>query len=153
VPRPRGQLERSLAALTIGVQNGVSERRKALSDTFTGEYEQQVHVPLSGQASATWGFTDQPVNWELAFLYAPLQRRVPFGTPHFTYGIEITGGQGDLVLIHAHVIGWTITEQRWYVGATVRFAACAPNATDTIPYSAIAHLSFEGFAAVAETDA
>lgn len=149
---PRGQLERSLAALTIGVHQGARQRRRDLYDTRIGEYEQQVHVPLSGEATADWGYADQAVAWEMPFLYAPLQRRVPFPTPHFTYGIEMTSGQSALVLIAAHVIDWTVTDQQWYVGATVRFAACAPLATDPQPYAAIAHLSFEGYATSAEID-
>jgi hypothetical protein len=151
---PRGALERSLAALTIGVAQGERARRDALDDTYTGEYEQQVHEQLSGEAASGWGFTDAHVAWELPFLYAPLQRRVPFTTPHFTYGIEITSGTEELIVIHAHVIGWTVTEEQWYVGARVRFGVCAP-ASDpsvTIPYQAIAHLSFQGFATPAEGD-
>lgn len=150
--RPGGQLERSLAALTIGIHQGVVARGRALADTRTGEYEQQVHVPLSGIANNGWGFVDMPVQWELPFLYAPLQRRVPFPTPHFTYGIEMTAGQGELVVIHAHVTAWTITESQWYVGANVRFAASAPNAIAPSPYLAIGHLSFEGYATLSEGD-
>jgi hypothetical protein len=150
--RPAGQLERSLAALTIGIQHGTAQRKRALKDTVTGEYEQQVHVPLDGSANTGWAFTDAAVQWEMPFLYAPLQRRVPFPAPHFTYGIEMTAGKGELVVIHAHLVGWTITDAQWYVGATVRFAVCAPNALAASPFSAVGHLSFEGYATMAETD-
>src|ERR1700752_4240028 len=103
---PAGQLERSLAALTIGVHAGARQRVKALSDTVTGEYEQQVHQKLSGVASSAWAFSDQVVQWELPFLYAPLQRRVPFPTPHFTYGIEITAGQGEFGGVQRPNVRW-----------------------------------------------
>ena len=130
---------------------GQQQRTRALADTITGEYEQQVHVPLSGVATSAWAFSDQAVAWELPFLYAPLQRRVPFLTPHFTYGIELTAGTLELVVIHAHVIAWTITDANWYVGATVRFAVRRPGRVDGAdPYAAIAHLSFEGYATMAE---
>ena len=150
--RPAGQLERSLAALTIGVHQGAAQRVKALSDTVTGPYKQVVHVQLTGSATATWGFLDRDVQWELPFLYAPLQWRVPFRTPHFEPGIEMTAGQGELMVIHAHVIGWTVTESQWYVGATIRFAVAAPNAATPTPFAAIAHLGFIGWGTMAETD-
>lgn len=150
--RPVGQLERSLAALTIGMAQGQAARAKGLADTGTGEYLQQVHVPVSGVAGADALFADTNVQWELPFLYAPDQRRVPFLTPHFTYGIEITAGQAALVVVDAHVVGWAITEQNWYVGATVRLSASSPGAVEPVPYSAIAHLSFEGYATPAEGD-
>lgn len=148
--RPQGQLEKSLAALTIGVHQSAQERHRALIDAHAGEYEQQVHVPLAGQAGLGWNFTDKVVNWELPFVYAPTQRRVPFATPHFTHGIEFIEAPNDLVLITAHVVKWSISEEGWYTGATVRFACNGPNSP--IKYSAIAHLSFQGYASPAEGD-
>lgn len=148
--RPGGQLERSLDALMAAGQRGAAEREHALADTVTGEYEQQVHVPLSGVADVTAAFVDVPVQWELPFLYAPLQRRVPYPTPHFLASIEHTVGQGALVIIHASVIGWDVTSQLWYAGAMVRFDVSAPLATGPSPYAAIAHCSFQGFATMAE---
>jgi hypothetical protein len=153
--RPRGQLHRSLKALSIGMQQGVGERQRALADTATGEYDQLVHVPLSGSAAPPWGFTtpDTQVRWETPFLYAPLQHRVPFPTPHFHHpGFEMLSGAGELILFHAQVVGWTVTEERWYVGATLRFSVSAPNATANVPYSAIAHCTFTGWATMAEAD-
>lgn len=150
--KPKGSLQRSLAGLTIGMAQGQAARRRALVDTLTGEYIQQVHVPVSGNASVTPGSVDTKVQWEMPFLYAPLQRRVPYPTPHFNYGVEMTAGLGELVRIHAQVIGWTVTDAQWYVGAAVRFIVDAPNATSESSFAAIAHLSFQGFATMAETD-
>lgn len=149
--RARGQLDRSLAALTIGMHMSARDRHRALMDTKTGEYEQQVHVPLSGVAAAGWGFTDRSINWELPFLYAPLQRRAPWDKPHFTHGIEFVRPPSDLVVITAHVVRWTVSEEGWVCGATARFGVSAPNATAAgVGYSAIAHLSFQGFASSVE---
>ena len=150
--RPVGQLERSLASLTIGMAQGIAERKRVLKDTVTGEYIQQVRVPINGVATDAVTYADKPVQWEMPFLYAPLQRRVPFETPHFTPGIEIISGQNAFIDIRAQVIQWTITEEEWYVGATVRFAANCPGATDLFTFSAIGHLSFQGYATMAETD-
>jgi hypothetical protein len=153
--RPVGQLERSITALAIAPQLAAAKRDRDLADTATGEYDQLVHVPLSGQAAPPWAPTtpDVPVQWEMPFLYAPLQHRVPFPTPHFhNPGIEMLSGTGELILFHAQVVGWTVTEERWYVGATLRFSVSAPNATANVPYSAIAHCVFTGWASMAEAD-
>lgn len=154
--RPAGHLERTLVELTVGVHQGAAQRKRALADTHFGPCLQPARVPLSGSAAAASAFTDAAVQWEDPFVYPPPQSRWPFHIPHFGYGIEMTAGQGELVVIHAHVIGWTVTEEQWYVGATVRFAISAPaadpTATAAVPYSAIAHLSFTGYAAPAEAD-
>lgn len=149
--RPAGQLERSLAALTISVAHGSRQRQKALDDSRTSEYEQQIRIPLSGQAGVEWVSTEKQFTWEQPFLYAPLQRKVPFSTPQFTSGIEFSSKNG-LVVVHAHLVAWTITEENWVIGATIEFAAGAPNAApDTVvSWSAIAHLSFEGYSTYAE---
>jgi hypothetical protein len=148
--RPKGQLQRSLAALTIGVAQGAQQRKRTLADGYTGEYEQQVHVPISGYGAPAYVFADVAVNWELPFVYAPMQRRVPFTTPHFTYGIEMVGSSGGLVIITAHVEAWTTDASSNFTGATVRLAATAPIAEAVFPYSAVAHLSFQGYATYAE---
>lgn len=150
--RPQAQLDRVLAALTIGVHQSVKHRRLALEDTRTGPKHQLVQVPISGQAGNGWGYAtpDHRVSWELPFLYAPGQWLVPFSTPHFQASFAQISGLSDLILFHAHVIGWRQTEEGWFVGATVRFASCAPNAASTVPWSGMAHLTFSGYAALAE---
>lgn len=150
--RPQGQLDRALGSMTIDLLQNRDFRKRTLYDTRTGEYEQQVHVPFSGAAGSLWGFADQAVNWEMPFVYAPAQRRVPFETPHFTYGIELLNPGSSLVHFGAHVVAWNITDAGWYIGATVRLCVVSPDATVQVPYSAIAHLSFQGYAAYAEGD-
>lgn len=148
-----GQLERALGSMTVDLLQGRDFQKRVLADTYTGEWEQQVHVPFNGSAGNEWGFADQTVNWEMPFLYAPAQRRVPFETPHFTYGVELLNAAADLVHFGAHVIAWNINDSGWYIGATVRLAAVAPNATTVaVLFSAIAHLSFQGYASYAEGD-
>jgi len=146
----RHLLDDSLHALTIGVHQSRIDRANALSDTRTTEYEQQVHVPLSGAANTGWASVDKKVNWEIPYLYAPVQRRVPFKVPHFTYGVEFENAPAALVIIHVAVLRWTRTEQDWIVGATIRCAVLAPEATAPVPYSAVAHLSFQGWGSAAE---
>lgn len=153
--RPTGQLEKSLAALTIAIDQGHRERATALEDSHTGEHFQQVRVDLSGNATAVWGFSDTDVAFALPFLYAPSQRAVPFKLPHFTHGIEFKVTPESFVLLNAQVVGWHETEEGWIVGAKVRFAVCAPNfqaGGAAITFSATAHLTFQGYATYAESE-
>lgn len=141
-----------MAALTIGVHMGNRERQQSLRDTHSGEYEQQVHVPLTGQAVAAWASVDKQINWQMPFLYAPMQRLVPFEVPHFTYGIVFSIPPPQLVLLDAHVVSWTIVEEGWITGATMRFGVSAPGAASPVPYGATANLSFQGYCTLAEGD-
>lgn len=150
--RPLGQLERSLAALTIGVAQGRERRARSLADAFTGEWEQQLRLDLSGQAAGGWGWGDRRVTFDIPFLYAPLQRTIPFETPQFTYGVEMTQTTDTLVLVHAHLLKWTINRQGWITGATLRFGVQAPAATAPMPFSATVHLTFQGFGTTAEQE-
>lgn len=149
--RPLGQLDRALAALTIGVHQDAKRRHRTLMDGYTGEFEQQFQVAISGTAGNTWGYVDQQFTWEYPFLYAPLQRRVDLPTPMFRSGIEFTNPPPQVILLHAHLIDWAYSPESWIIGATVRFAVCAPTVTTTaVPYSAIAHLAFQGYASLPE---
>jgi hypothetical protein len=144
---PAGQLQASLAALTIGVAKATAARAQAGSAS-TGEYDQQVRVPLTGVAALAPSIIDKNVTWQLPFIAAPAQRALPFLTPQFTPGIEFTAPTSQLVVITAHVMGWTTNPQSWFVGAAIRFAVQAPAAgsADQVPFAALAHLTFQGYA-------
>jgi|GraSoiStandDraft_43_1057313.scaffolds.fasta_scaffold707472_1 hypothetical protein len=148
-----GQLERSLASLTIGLVQGQQFRQRVLSDTYQGEWDQQVQLEFSGGAGNQWGFVDTDIMFEYPFLYAPTQRLVPFDRPHFNKGFELLTPSTTLVHLDAQVISWNINESNWTVGAKIRLYAVAP-AADVTPelFRAIAHLTFQGYATYAEGD-
>lgn len=153
--RPVGSMERSLAAVTIGMARDQKSRRLALADTHQGEWEQQIHLPISGQATNVVAHVDCDVSWELPFLYAPQQRQVPFEVPHFTKGFEQTVQTAALIRYDAYVTQWAKNDQGWITGAVVRIIVDAPNVPavgPAIPYQATAHLSFEGYATMPEGD-
>lgn len=149
--RPKtAQLERSLEALTIGLVQDVRHRNRMLHDGQQGEFQQQMQVELSGTAGNVWAWQDQKLSFEYPFVYAPLQRQADLLVPHFTCGFTLAQTT-NLILLHAHVIAWNVTEESWVIGATVRFAVSAPNAVVTpVPYDAQAHLTFHGYATYAE---
>lgn len=153
------QLDRSLAELTISLTRAREERAAALRDGHTGEWVQQVQVPLSGLLGTGWGSADAPVTFDVPFLYAADQRAVPFQTPHFSYGVEFTSTPVGPVVATASVLQWLRSDEGWIVGAMIRYCISQPNPV-TIggvpqppqPYSATAHLTFEGYASPAEGD-
>lgn len=151
MPRATGQLERSLAALTIGLRKGMDARARS-NAMASGEYTQQLRVPLSGQVGSAWIHQERAVTWQLPFLYAPQQRNVPFLTPQFHASFEFVAPAKELVVLQAHINGWTQGPNGWIVGAVVRFAVQAPNAaTDVmVDFSVSAHLTFQGYAAYPE---
>lgn len=152
MPRPIGQLDRVLDTLTIGLLTGKEKRDAQLAFSATREVEQQVRVPLSGDAGNGWGFVDQAVNWELPFIYAPAQRDSNFPTPHFSYGVVLGSGTANFVDVRAQVLTWSFNDSSWVIGAMMRFASSAPmlEGEETVPYSAIAHLTFQGYAALTD---
>lgn len=152
MPRPKGQIDRTLDALTIGVVQGKAARDKQLSYSAGVEMEQQVRVPLSGKVANGWGFVDDDVAWSFPFIWAPAQRGVEFQTPHFSYGIVHNVETEALIVVHAQVVRWTINDSSWVVGATVRFASSAPQLAEgeELDYAATAHLTFQGLGAETE---
>jgi hypothetical protein len=92
------------------------------------------------------------VSWEHPFLYAPLQRDPSFETPLVTDHVEFTQNSGVLIVAHAHVVSWKMSDQGWYVGATVRVAVSAPGQSNPVAYSGVLHLNFQGFASPTDED-
>lgn len=153
MPRPTPRiLDRSLDFLAGDVHIASEARSRALGLVAAQEIEQQIRVPLSGEAGSGWGFADRWVGFEWPFIYAPASRGPnPFSKPHFNYGIEHLSGQSVLVIIHASVIRWKTTSNGLTVGAQIRYAASAPTFEGTaVTYSAVAHLTFQGWAAETE---
>lgn len=142
-------LARSLEDITIGVATSLRQREHNLKDTHTGEWEQQIHLPISGNAIAAWGYGDFPVQFEMPMLAARSQRMSDFDKPHFTHGVEMTNSQ-NLVLFAVHVLAWTINDSGWTVGAMIRIGVSAP--LGNTPYAANVHLSFQGYGGLAEGD-
>jgi hypothetical protein len=153
MPRAGGGLERAIADMTIGVQRHRDARRKQLSYTAGTEMEQQIRVPLAGEAENGWGYFDKGVGFKFPFIWLPGQRGAPFKTPQFSYGIEHLSGTNQLVLIHASIIKWNIDSSSRVTGAKVRYAASAPmlgEGEHSTNFSAVAHLTFQGWACSTE---
>jgi hypothetical protein len=150
MPRGVGQLDRALDSMTGGLLTDKAKREHQLAYAAGSEVEQQVKVALTGEAGSGWGFADHKVGWEHPFIYAPGQRGVSFAKPHFSYGVEMGQGSSELVVVHAQVLNWLENESSWIEGATVRFMSRAPLSESIVKFTAMAHLTFQGWAAESE---
>lgn len=150
MPRATGQLDRVLSGLTVGLLTDQRDRHIQLAHSAGEEVEQQVRVLVQGEVGGGWNHTDRDVYWTLPFIWAPAQREVPYRTPHFSYGVEMRSGTEQLVIVDAHVLSWLTNNSSLVEGARIRFAASAPNTTAAFKFSAVAHLTFQGYAAETE---
>lgn len=147
-PQP-GQLERGLARMTIGVEQAKETRHRQRVDGGAHEMEQQIRVPVSGNAGNGYAFVQVEVGFLHPFLWMPMQRTAPFSTPHFSYGVDYENNEE--LIVHAGVLRWNIDESSHVEGATVQIAVAAPNfegAESEMPaYKIIVHLTFQGYGA------
>lgn len=147
-PQP-GQLERALARMTIGVEQARESRTRQRVDGGAHEMEQQIRIPVSGNAGNGYAFVQVEVGFLHPFLWMPLQRPAPFSTPHFSYGVDYENSE-ELV-VHAGVLRWAIDDSSHVTGATVQIAVAAPNyegAEDKMPpFKIMLHLTFQGYGA------
>lgn len=148
-----GQLERALTKLTVGVVQGQELKAQLGADQYTGEADQQIELQFSGKAGNQYASTDKKVPFQYPFLHAPQQREVPFAQPHFVGAtFELLTPTASLVVMGAQLIGWGLNKSNWTIGAELRLYAVAPLVDDStlVPFSALAHLTFEGYLAHAE---
>lgn len=150
MPRATGQVERVLDGLTVGLLTDKAARDRQLEHSAGREIEQQVRCLIQGELGNAWSHVDREVFWPYPFIWAPAQRGVPYKTPHFSYGIEMRTGTQALVVVHAHILKWVVNDSSLVEGATIRFAASAPTSTSAHAFSAVAHLTFQGYAAETE---
>jgi hypothetical protein len=144
--RLEGATNRALLNLTLGVAKGSLERDRRDREMGLSELEQQYQVQISGTAGTRWASSTVEVSFECPFYYAPGQRDSDFDRPQFWFGAETTVA----VAITAVVIDWQLDDDNGAVtGATVAIGVLAGGA---VPFTGFAHLTFQGFSALAEDE-
>jgi hypothetical protein len=148
-----GQLERALTRLTVGLVQAQELKAQLGADQYTGEADAQIQLQFSGKAGNAYASTDKKVPFQYPFLHAPQQREVPFDQPHFVGAtFELLNATASLVVLGVQLIGWGLNKSNWTIGAELRLYAFAPlvDASTLVPFSALAHLTFEGYLAHVE---
>lgn len=144
-------IERSLAALTIGVLKNTAaheERRRQLS---LAEWELQFQERISGMAGNQVASSILGLDFETPFYFSPGSRDSELDTPQYSVGTNVESGTG--VMISANVTSWKRDEETDAVtGASVEISAVAPGTDEDVPYTAVVHLSFQGYSSMPEDE-
>lgn len=146
MPPPRGSLHRAIAGVTVGAVQSMRARDQRDRQMGLSELMQQFELVFSGTAGSAWGFAQTTVTFEFPFYYAPGQRDPQFENPHYWFGAETSAP----VAVSVTVKQWTLDEDHGsVVGAVLYVGVCGVGQT---PYNGVAHLTFQGFSALAEDE-
>jgi hypothetical protein len=154
MPTPQGAGTRAMLELTIGATKSMQRRAARDREMGLAEIEQQFQFEISGNAAITFAFAEVDVPFDYPFYYAPGQRDSDFNRPHFWFGAETSVA----VAIVATVVAWELDEDNGAViGATVAIGVAAgqpavPTQGVGVPFTGWAHLTFQGFSALAEDE-
>jgi hypothetical protein len=147
--KPIHSAQRQVQALTLGVAKSQRKVRERERELGFAETEQQYQFPISGYVGPTAAFITTEILFDFPFYYAPGQRDPDFANPHFWFGAEAR----PAVAVSVTVTDWLFDDDNGaIIGAHVAIGVCGnvPNAT---PYTGTAHLTFQGFSALAEDEA
>jgi hypothetical protein len=145
------KLHRAMARATIEAVEERDKRLAELAPLAAGDMAQQVQVSIEGKCGDRPIITELPVTWPHPFIMrvaSNSRRDSTLNAPHFNYGIELKS-EGH-VLIDCQVRDWTVDDDDTIIGAKIRVSAWAPQAPKKRAYSAIAHLTFTGYAVPAD---
>lgn len=147
MPTPSHRLHRAMEGVTLGVVKSTRAREQRDLEMGLAEIMQQFRVSFSGTVGTAWGFAATVVHFDFPFYYAPGQRDPDFDRPQFWYGAET-----DLHMAVSVVVrGWELDpENDAVVGAGIAIGVCG--AIADVPYTGVAHLTFQGFSALTEDE-
>lgn len=148
--RPGGQLQRSLAALTIGVVRGVDDRENQLAPLRSGNIMQACQVDLKGRVSEKPIRGELDIHWRAPFIPDAAQNSSGLETPHFAPGVELLSTVP--VIIYPQLTGWHRDTEGSFTGAKVGITAWIPGSKKKQEFSAMLHCIFVGYGAPTEDD-
>lgn len=160
MPEPHGATQRTLSALTIGNVKSMQERSARTAEIALQETTQQYQFEIAGTASMGLAWSTVQVALDYEFYYAPGQRDSDLDRPQFYFGAEVAPPIDDPpedhpepspVAVTATVTRWLINEDNGaIVGAHVAIGCFADR--DGVPFTGLAHLSFQGFSALVDAE-
>lgn len=152
VRKVQNMLSGGLDALTTGIIEGKESVEVEQFPLASTEMIQRIHVPVTGVAGRATVYSEIDVEWPYPIinLMAAGEHESDQQTPHFATGVELQ--TDEHVFLDAHIRAWAQDDRDFYIGATVRLIAWAPEALKAVRFSAVLHLSFMGYAAASEDD-
>jgi hypothetical protein len=140
-----GITTRTLLNLTLGVATSMRDREQRDTEMGLSEVVQQYQLEFSGTTTTAPTFAGASVKFDFPFHYAPGQRDTDLDRPQFSFGVEADKD----IIVGAVVKSWTSDEDDGSViAAAVRVGMLG--AESGLAYKGVLHLSFQGYAALAE---
>lgn len=139
------KLERALHELTVGVTHSMRKRDERDREMGLSEIMQQFQVRISGTGGSVFGFATVQIDFDYPFHYAPGQRDPDFARPQFWFGAECT----PAMAVSAVVSAWGDDPHN---GATISCNVDIGVAGPEQSFEGVAHLTFQGFSALAEAE-
>lgn len=158
MPSPRAPerhhaLQRSLTKLTIGVAQDFDKRRRRSAELGLRELEEQIQIPISGQAVQGITWAKARVGFANTFFEAPSQRDSNFIRPHFTYGVSIDPEDdkaAPVPVIVSCMFEFTIDDKGATVGGWLHIGVHSPT-PEIRRFQGVLNLRFQGFGASSDT--
>lgn len=140
-----GSLQRSLAAMTIGVVQGQQARERERSPQRLDERDQNFQVEVTGTVESDLSeWTEIPLDFAYVFMGDENVRDSPYDKPNFTFGVEML--TEEPVIIAACVMEWIETDEGDVTGVVLKAASYSPSPADEgKPFRARLHLTFSGY--------
>lgn len=138
-------ITRSISQLGFHIGEQVKAKKAEGAASRLRETDQQFQVPVSGEAGTAPTWEQIKVTFDEEIFFAPAQRDNPLEEPHFTFGSSM---QSEVpVILHATVQRWIQDSAGNFTGAVVNIGSSGATGDAPIPFSAIVHLTFQGFSA------
>lgn len=137
------RVNRSLAALTVGMQRAHDELQLDQAQLGAGETEQQWKLEVAGEAGGKIAYQTTTISFDERFYPAADRRDSDFDRPIFTFGYEMLTGAP--VMITAAVTRW-VADEYTVTGAEVAIGIVQPGASGKTKFKALVHLVFQSWA-------
>jgi hypothetical protein len=154
--RPRPDVARALGKVAIGIALSGKERERRLTPLRMGNMAQLVQVPIEGRAAATPTHTEKVrVAWPYPIINGQSRTDSNLDFPHWHASPEILEPLEPALFLHPAVVGWERNQEEWFTAAFVRVSVWLPDSpppATPIPFTAVLHCTFTGYAAPTEDE-
>lgn len=140
-------LERSLAALTIGMVKRVRDREASLAEGKLTERQVQFQIPMSGTAYQGVAWTKRHLHFDVTFHGATGDRDVPYNAPQVYSGFVIDPSDEKapvLPIIPTVAVQWIKDDQEATTGCILHVGVHSPT-PEPVEFEGYLHVTFQGW--------
>mgnify|MGYP000874607797 CR=1 FL=1 len=155
MPASHHQLQRSLAAMTIGVVKARDSKRANKIPYELQEGEQQFQLPITGTAQRGVTWAKKELTFDFLFYEATGYRFVPFDSPQFSHGFVIEPVDDKEAVKPIFVSAMAEYVRRdlddAVTGAVMHVGVHSPT-IEPVEFEGYLHLTFQGYGCPVETE-